>query len=66
MKIFGVVRLGDRWMITAQGKRWGQFLYRVDAEEAALRLAAKASAQGEDAEVLVQERAGEIRRLGAG
>ena len=66
MKTFGVVRLADKWTITVQGKRWGQFLYRVDAEEAALRLAAQVSAEGGAAEVLVQEGAGEITRLNVG
>ena len=54
------------WRILAEGRRWGRFHYRVDAEEAALRLAAKARAEGETAEVVVQQRYGELLPLKAG
>jgi len=54
------------WRIHAGGRRWGRFHYRVDAEEAALRLAAKARAGGRTAEVLVQQRYGELLPLKAG
>lgn len=63
MKIFGVVRLRDHWTIIAGGKRWGRFPFRVDAEEAALRLAERARAEGQACEVLVQDVGGEMRPL---
>jgi hypothetical protein len=63
MKCLSVIRLADAWTIVASGKRWGRFAYQVDAEEAALRLAGKAASRGETAEVLIQGRWGEMRRL---
>lgn len=54
------------WRLHAGERRWGRFLYRVDAEEAALRLAAQSRAQGRDAEVLVQPRYGELQPLKTG
>lgn len=51
------------WRIHAEGRRWGRFQYRVDAEEAALRLAAKACSRGREAQVLVQQRYGELLPL---
>lgn len=63
MNIFGVVRLRDHWTIIANGKRGGRFPFRVDAEEAALRLAEGATAQGQASEVLVQGVGGEMRPL---
>jgi|GEM_PF-6159398 len=63
VKTFGVVRLADVWVLTAHGKRVRRFSYRVDAEEAAIRLAADASAQGHPVEVVVQGKQGELTRL---
>ena len=60
-----VVRLADAWTIVAQGRRWGRFLYRVDAEEAALRLAARGRQDGQSIEVLIQGPWGEMRPLEA-
>ena len=60
-----VIRLGDAWTIVAQGRRWGRFLYRVDAEEAALRLAARGRQDGRSVEVLIQGPWGEMRPLEA-
>jgi len=65
MQTFSVIRLADTWTITAQGRRWGRFAYRVDAEEAALRLAAKGRGQGQPVEVLIQSPWGEMRTLEA-
>lgn len=59
----GVVRLADAWTIVASGRRWGRFAYKVDAEEAALRLARRIDQSGEAVEVMVQERWGELRPL---
>ena len=60
---FSVVRSGDGWTIVGAGRGWGRFSYQVDAEEAALRLAQSVIAGGRTAEVLVQNRSGEITRL---
>ena len=61
----GVVRLGDGWTIVAAGRRWGRFAYKVDAEEAALRLARRIREAGDDFEIVVQERWGEMIPLAA-
>lgn len=59
----GVVRHADGWTIVVSGRRWGRFAYKVDAEEAALRLARRMAQSGEQVEVMVQERWGEMRSL---
>ena len=58
-----VVRILDGWSILMHGRRWGRFDFKVDAEEAALRLAHDAAAKGRPTEVLVQGRFGEVARL---
>jgi len=55
----------EGWRIDAGDRCWGRFQYRVDAEEAALRLAAEARAEGRDAEVLVKRLEGALMRLSA-
>ena len=58
-----VVRVGSQWcVITKQGRRRA-FEYRIDAEEAALKLAAQARSQGQSAQVLVQDAYGELQGL---
>jgi hypothetical protein len=63
LKPFSVVRSADQWTVIGLGRKWGRYAFKVDAEEAALRLALRTEADGEPAEVLVQEPWGEIRRL---
>jgi hypothetical protein len=63
MSPFSIVRSAEAWTVTGQGRRWGQFEFRRDAEAAARRLAIRAEAGGERSEVLVQEPWGEMRRL---
>jgi len=58
-----VVYFVDGWRIVTGHHRWGHYKYRVDAEEAALRLASRARLQGNELEVLVQEPHGHLRRL---
>lgn len=58
-----VIYFTDGWRIVAGRHRWGRYRYRVDAEEAALRLAAKARARGAAIEVVVQDNRGELHRL---
>lgn len=65
MKTFGVVWLAGFWIIIAQGVSAPRYSYRVDAEEAALRRAAKAESEGHAVEVLVQGPGGEMTRLKA-
>lgn len=60
-----VVRFSDGWRILAQHGRWGRFAYRVDAEEAALRLARKARAQGREVRIWVQDLCGRMQDLDA-
>lgn len=58
-----VVYFADGWRIVTERHRWGRYKYRVDAEEAALRLADRARQHGIVLEVLVQEPHGQLRRL---
>ena len=61
---FTIIHFPDGWRILlADGRRWGRFPYRVDAEEAALRLVEKARAEGGEARVLAQGLTGEIAQL---
>ena len=61
---FSVVRADDGWAVLIEERTWGRFPYRVDAEEAALRLADKARSAGDRADVLVPGRRGEMVPLG--
>ena len=61
--VLAVVRFPDGWRILAHDRRWGRFPYRVDAEEAALRLARKSLAAGRPVQLLVQDAHGELRKL---
>ena len=63
MKTFCVVWLAGFWIITSQGEAPPRFSYRVDAEEAALRLAAKAITNGYSVKILVQGPGGEMSEL---
>lgn len=47
-------REGDAWTIVADGRSRGRFAYRVDAEEAALRLADKAADQGGVVSIVIE------------
>lgn len=58
-----VLRHGGGWKVFGPGGGWRGFNYRVDAEEAALRLAAQASSADSEVEVLVQEPWGQLRPL---
>lgn len=62
---FAVLRFPDGWRILAQHGRWGRFDYRVDAEEAAIRLARKARAEGRDVSIFVQDLCGRLELLDA-
>ena len=60
-----IVHTPDGWRIRARRGLWGRFDYRVDAEEAALRLARKARANGREVEIWVQDRTGRLEGLNA-
>lgn len=60
-----VVRFPDGWRILAQHGRWGRFAYRVDAEEAAIRLARKARKDGREVRIWVQDLCGHLITLDA-
>jgi hypothetical protein len=63
---FTIVHFPDGWRILqADGQRWGRFPYRVDAEEAALRLGEKIRAEGGRARILAQDLTGEIGQVHA-
>jgi hypothetical protein len=55
----------EGWRIMASEEPWGRFAYRVDAEEAALRLARQAREQGRDVEIWVQDLSGRLEGLTA-
>lgn len=63
MRSFVVIRSSDHWTIEAEGKPWGRFAFRVDAEEAALRLADRAAAAGVPVQVLVRSLTGRVVAL---
>lgn len=58
-----VIYFADGWRIVAGRHRWGHYPYRVDAEEAALRLAGRAQRHGRVLTVFVQGRHGRLRQL---
>jgi hypothetical protein len=60
-----VLRFPDGWRILAAHGRWGRFDYRVDAEEAALRLARQARAEGREVSIWVQDICGRLEGLNA-
>ena len=60
---FAVLRTGAFWRVVAPGEIHGAYDYRIDAEEAALKLADKARELGMETEVLLQDSFGEMRPL---
>jgi hypothetical protein len=50
---FAVLRTGAYWRVLAPGETFRTYDYRIDAEEAALKLADRARESGEDTEVLL-------------
>jgi len=65
MTSLGVVRFHDGWTLVAGGRKWGRFAFKVDAEEAAIRLARKAVAGGDRVEIMVQGDWGELTPMEA-
>jgi hypothetical protein len=62
---FAIVRVPGGWQLVAPQGRWGLYKYKVDAEEAALRLAERLWVQGVDVEILVQDTFGRLDPLAA-
>ncbi len=60
-----VLRQPGGWRVFGPNGGWRLFRYKVDAEEAAIRLAEQARSQGGDVRVLVQDACGELRLLDA-
>jgi hypothetical protein len=58
-----VLRHRDGWRVFGPNGGWRTFAYRVDAEEAALRLASQAVGDTGPIHVLVQDPSGELRPL---
>ena len=60
-----VLRHRDGWRVFGPNGGWRRFAYRVDAEEAALRLARQARKTAGPVRVLVQDPYGQLRLLDA-
>jgi hypothetical protein len=61
--MLAVIRAFEGWTMLSRHGSWGRFAHRVDAEEAALRLAARVRAEGGDVHIVVQSPAGELQPL---
>jgi hypothetical protein len=61
-----VLRTGGLWRVLTPGETDRTYDYRVDAEEAALKLADRARDAGREAEILTQDRFGELRQMRLG
>lgn len=60
---FAIIRFPEGWRVVQDGKKRGRFNFKIDAEEAALRLAEELRRAGRTVEVLVQNICGELVRL---
>lgn len=60
-----VLRHRDGWRVFGPNGSWRHFPYKVDAEEAALRLAKQGGLNAGGVQVLVQEPWGELRPIKA-
>lgn len=58
-----VLRSPGGWRVVGPNGSWRKFDYRVDAEEAALRLASQAETSGGSVKVLVQDCGGRLEIL---
>lgn len=59
--MLAVIRAHEGWTMLSRRGSWGRFAHRVDAEEAALRLAGRIRSQGGSVQVLVQSYGGELQ-----
>ncbi len=58
-----VLRHGDRWTVMSDGVARGHFDYKIDAEEAAIRLAKGAQAKGRPCDVMSPDQGSRMRRV---
>lgn len=58
---FAVVRVEDGWCVLSRERRSRRFDYRIDAEEAALKLCHEAEGRGASVKLLVQDGGGQLR-----
>jgi hypothetical protein len=58
-----ILRNQDGWRVISDGGAVGDYAYRVDAEEAALRFAKAAGGTGRPVEILLQQPGGELQRF---
>lgn len=56
-----IIRVDDGWSLVSDDRTLGQFRYRVDAEEAALRPVERARLDHQEIQLLIQDEAGELR-----
>lgn len=56
-----ILRADDGWRLVGGDRTLGRFPYRVDAEEAALRLIERARLDHQEVRLLVQDEAGQLR-----
>jgi len=56
-----IIRADDGWSLVSDERTLGRFRYRVDAEEAGLRLVERARLDHHEIQLLVQDEAGELR-----
>jgi hypothetical protein len=61
--VLAVLRHRDGWHVFGPNGRWRHYDYKVDAEEAALRIARQAGGEASEVSILVQEPWGELRPL---
>jgi hypothetical protein len=59
-----ILRNEGGWRVISDGGQVGDYAYRVDAEEAALRFATAAEGTGRPVEILLQQPGGELRSFG--
>jgi hypothetical protein len=64
--VFAVLRTGAYWRVLAPDTTARTYDYRIDAEEAALKLADRARESGLETEILLQDTFGEMRPMRAG
>lgn len=61
--VYAVVRWAGLWRVLGPDEFSRTYNWQVDAEEAALKMAARDRAHGADVQVLLQDRFGEMRSI---
>lgn len=60
-----IIRADGGWSLIGDERTLGRFHYRVDAEEAALRLVERARSEHREVRLLVQDETGQLRAFRA-